>query len=318
MQNTDKSPNNSTIKDQSTVDLAVVKEAENGCNTVAQQDQLSLIERFLASKAERTDLAYRQDLKSFGLFLGETSLDAVSMRFIILTSEEAKENVAQFVNFLLAKGLRTSSINRRVSTICAFAQFAYKLKVIAWTLEAKDFKVKHTEPVSIPTASVYQRLLNELDLSTPKGIRDVAILRLLFDFALRRSEIVSMDFPESVDLKRGIIQIQDKKKTVELSLPEETKQALIAWIKVRGTQKGALFINFDPAHKGGRLTDRSVDRNVIKPLAIMLDLHTSPHYVRHAVIVNAIKKAKEQGLEIRSILEFARNQHIKTLNSYVS
>src|SRR4051812_19012773 len=68
----------------------------------------------------------------------------------------------------------------------------------------------------------------------PKGLRDVALLRLLHDLGLRRSEAVRLDI-EDVDLQRNWIFISGKTRSQRelVSLPEPTRAALSAWLKAR-------------------------------------------------------------------------------------
>ncbi len=93
-----------------------------------------------------------------------------------------------------------------------------------------------------------------------KGLRDKAILHLLYDLALRRSEVVGLDL-EDVDLERGTLRILGKGRLQKevLSLPTRTRGILSEWIRCRGELGGPLFINFhhDPNIQGKRLSPTS-------------------------------------------------------------
>src|SRR5207253_9618131 len=81
----------------------------------------------------------------------------------------------------------------------------------------------------------------------PKGLRDVALLRLLHDLGLRRSEAVRLDV-EDVDLPGNRILILGRgrsQKKEPVTLPEPTRAALAAWLEARGSEPGPLFVNFD-------------------------------------------------------------------------
>ena len=83
-----------------------------------------------------------------------------------------------------------------------------------------------------------------------KGLRDVALLHLLHDLGLRRSEAVRLD-TDAVDLPGNRILIPGKGRAPKqpVSLPEPTRAALAAWLEARGPEPGPLFVNFDRAGK---------------------------------------------------------------------
>lgn len=112
------------------------------------------------------------------------------------------------------------------------------------------------------------RIIDELDgRVTKKAKRDRAAVRLLHDIALRRSEVVGLDV-EDVDLVAGTVAIvrNGRREKVRLSLPNPTKAAVAAWLNVRGSEPGPLFVNFDHSKKGRRLTGTSLYR---KPRSVI-------------------------------------------------
>lgn len=85
-----------------------------------------------------------------------------------------------------------------------------------------------------------------------KGVRNVAIICLLFDLALRRAELVSLDL-EDVNLQAKALSIVGKGMTQKTSLilPDPTAKTLETWLQVRGDAAGPLFLSleglvFDP------------------------------------------------------------------------
>lgn len=71
--------------------------------------------------------------------------------------------------------------------------------------------------------------------SPMKGVRDLAIFRLLFDLALRREEVASLDLGD-LDLESETVSIlgKGKRERTELTLPVPTRVALEDWLLVRG------------------------------------------------------------------------------------
>ena len=70
-----------------------------------------------------------------------------------------------------------------------------------------------------------------------------------------------------------------------MTLPQPTKDALEAWLTARGTEAGPLFVNFDRAKKGGRLTGAAV-YYIVSRLGLKAGLVVRPHGIRHLAITS--------------------------------
>jgi integrase/recombinase XerC len=152
--------------------------------------------------------------------------------------------------------------------------------------------------------------------NSAKAARDICVLRLLYDLALKRSAIVRLDFKD-VDLIKGQIavdvsSIQGKKLK---KLPGKTREALENWIKLRGRRDGPLFTNFDRAGKGKRLTGTSVYR-IVRQIGNEIGVQTRPNGFRRAAITCAVKKARSAGLELEEIIVFSDHTSKKSLSDY--
>lgn len=160
-----------------------------------------------------------------------------------------------------------------------------------------------TELVSIPTTE------------TVLGLRDRALLELLYGSGLRAQEAVSMDLPD-VDLDRLEVRVLGKGRKERLvPIGDCTADAIGAYFLRRGellknsTRNSALFLN---AH-GGRLTPRG--------LAVILDRHLrrlstriklSPHALRHSFATHLL----ERGADLRSIQELLGHSNLATTEKY--
>jgi integrase len=112
-----------------------------------------------------------------------------------------------------------------------------------------------------PTCGVRRLLAGLQRRRDGKTIRDRAIIRLLFDLALHRGELVGLAL-EPLDLDAGIVAVLGKGdgEREQLTLPHEPAAALRAGIEVRRRSQDRLFTNFDRADKGRRPTATSVYR----------------------------------------------------------
>jgi integrase/recombinase XerC len=142
----------------------------------------------------------------------------------------------------------------------------------------------------------------------------VALLHLLFDLGLRRGEVVRLDI-EDVDLSAGRLSILGKGRTQKeaLTLPNETRAALMAWFKVRGEDPGPVFISLDPGHKERtRLTGNGLYR-IIHTLGKGAGLNVHPHSIRHTAITVSLDLLNG---DLRKVARFSRHKNIQTLTIY--
>ncbi|MEW5805044.1 MAG: tyrosine-type recombinase/integrase, partial [bacterium] len=118
-----------------------------------------------------------------------------------------------------------------------------------------------------------------------------------------------------VDLSGRTLAILGKGRTQKetLTLPTETKAALMAWIEVRGKDQGPLFTNLDQGHKDkARLTGNGLYR-IIHTLGKRAGLNVHPHSIRHSSITTALDLCNG---DLRKIARFSRHKNIQTLTIY--
>jgi integrase/recombinase XerC len=149
--------------------------------------------------------------------------------------------------------------------------------------------------------------------SGAKGLRDVALLRLLHDLGLRRSEAVRLD-TDAVDLQRNRILIPGRGRSQKqpVSLPEPTRAALAAWLEARGPEPGPLFVNFDRAGKGQRLTGAAV-YHIVGWLGAKAGLTVHPHGLRQLAITTALERSNG---DVCAVAKFSRHKDLRTLSRY--
>ena len=146
-----------------------------------------------------------------------------------------------------------------------------------------------------------------------KGKRDVAIVRLLHDLALRRGEVVSFE-ADDVDLETGTVSVIGKGRTekVRYTLPDPTKEALADWMEARGPEAGPLFTNFNRAGRRGRLSPRAVNY-IMEKLGEEIEVTLKPHGLRHSSITQALDATNG---DVRAVQKFSRHRDLRTLTVY--
>lgn len=273
-----------------------------------------LVAAFLAGRNPRTLAAYRQDLENFRAFVGAEDLSQAAELLLTRGHGEANALGLDYRTSLLERGLSPATVNRRLAAVRSLVRLARTLGFVPWTLEVESVKSEAYRDTRGPGRVGFRRLLDELDYRRDaKGTRDRAVLRLLYDLALRRGEVVSLDV-EDVDLEAGTLDVLGKGRTqkVRLSLPEPTKTVLRAWLELRGTEPGPLFVNFDHARKGRRLTGTSVCR-IVRRLGEAAGLKVRPHGLRHSSITAALDATRG---DVRKVQRFSRHRDLRVLNRY--
>ena len=121
----------------------------------------------------------------------------------------------------------------------------------------------------------------------------------------------------SIDLDTGTVDVLGKGKTetVMMTLPDPTREALAAWLDVRGWEPGPLFVRLDrAARKPTRLTGTAVYQ-IVQALGSKAKLSRSvaPHALRHTAITTALDKT---GGDVRTVQRFSRHADTRTLLLY--
>lgn len=272
-----------------------------------------LVERFLAGRTATTREAYRGDVQDFADWLGAEPAKAVEQ---LLASAPGQANalVLDYVNHQRNAGRAPSTINRRLAALRSLVKMARMLGLVSWSIEVAGEKAQSYRDTRGPGLQGVRRLLGHIsDQEGDKAVRDRAIIRCLHDLGLRRGELVSLDL-EHLDLGACTLSVLGKgrKGRELLTLPHETTAALDDWIDVRGGEPGPLFVNFDRAGKGQRLSATSVYR-LVRGLGDQAGLRARPHGLRHSAITAVLDLSNG---DVRAAQRFSRHLDLRTLRLY--
>ncbi len=273
-----------------------------------------LADAFLAGRNERTLRAYAADLRDFAGFLGLADVHGAAARLLGNGQGEANGMALAYRADLMARGLAAATVNRRLAALRSLVKMARTLGLIPWSLDVDGLKAAAYLDTRGPGRTGVRALLHSLDANdAPKAHRDRAILRLLYDCGLRRGEVVGLDV-EHVDLAGGRVWILGKGRTGReaVTLPDPTAAALRSWLAVHPRCAGPLFVNFDRAGKGDRLTGTSVHR-IVRAAGDNLGLKVRPHGLRHAAITAALDAT---GGDVRKVAQFSRHRDVRVLTRY--
>lgn len=279
-------------------------------------DAARLVASWLSGRSTETIRAYRQDLESFAAFVGAEDVDAAARELLGRGQGGANALALDWRNGMADAGRSSATVNRRLAALRSLVTLGRTLGMVGWTLEVPNLRgapMRDTRgPGTKGVAGMLEALRSRSDM---KGVRDRAILRLLYDLALRRGEVVSLDVAD-VDLSSPIpsVAIKGKGRTGKepRTLAPQTAAALRAYLAARGMEPGPLFVNVDRAGKGRRLTGRSV-AYVIGRLGAEVGIKARPHGLRHAAITRALELL--QG-DVAKARRFSRHAKVETLMVY--
>lgn len=278
-----------------------------------------LLEAFFAGRCENTATAYRKDLQDFREFITAATCEQAAWLLISKGPGCANALALAYKVNLLERGLAPATVNRRLQVLRNVAHLARRLGLINWALYVPSIKVIPYRDTRGPGIIGMRLMIEQVMGDAPRDRRDRAILRLLFDLALRRGELIELDMVhlENMDNDDASIRVRRKgmTETERLSLPGPTRNALASWLEVRGQQPGPVFLNFDRAKKGTRLTGSSIYR-IVRRLGERVGIKARPHGIRHTAITEAVKKCQENGYPFELALDFSRHADVRTLMIY--
>ena len=270
---------------------------------------------WLATKrSNHTRRVYRRDIDNF---LADLNLELG--KFLTLDRHGAYALVSRFKGELIQKGLKSATINRRLAAIKSLVSFSYNCGHSDFMLEAvKSEKLSAYRDTSGVDCETFKRVLGGIDRTSLKGIRDYALLLLLWSNALRRSEVSKASIAD-FDPVAKTLRIFGKGRGNQseiISLGSGTVMAIESWLSARGevsTDK-SLFVSVNIGYRDGRLStqgiynivsDRCKDAGITKTM--------SPHRVRHSSITAALEAT---GGDVRRVQKLSRHSSLNTLLIY--
>lgn len=275
----------------------------------------ALLEMFFAGRNESTLRAYRADVEDFRQFVGVATAHEAAHCLVDAAHGEANALALAYRAHMVRRGLQAATINRRLAALRSLVKLANTIGLVPWSLKVSNVKAQAYRDTRGPGVDGFRAMLAVVETrADAKGLRDVALVRLLHDCGLRRGEVVGLDL-EDVDMAGRRVFVRGKGKTDKqpVTLPVQTRDALGAWLDVRGPTPGPLFINMDRARKGsGRLAGASV-HEIIKRVGEQAGLRVRPHGLRHLAITTALDLTRG---DMRAVQRFSRHADVRVIGVY--
>jgi integrase/recombinase XerD len=250
--------------------------------------------------------SYRADLSQFHDWL-------LSSKTTLLDANQADIQQYLAVKFPQSK---PRSIGRLIASMRRFYRYALRENLISQdpTLQIESPKLPRSLPKSLNEQEV-EDLLNAPNISDTIGLRDRAMLELLYASGLRVSELVGIRVNE-VSTQDGVVRVTGKgSKTRLVPMGEEAADWINRYIKearpeiLNGQMSDALFVTA----RGGAMT-RQAFWYLIKRYALMAGItkHMSPHVLRHAFATHLLN----HGADLRVVQMLLGHSDISTTQIY--
>ena len=260
-----------------------------------------LVDAKIRGVSPATSRSYECHLKPF--------IDYSKLRNIKLTDATSRD-LKDFIASQQEKELSPVTINDYIRTFRHFFRW-----MVSEGLRDKDPSAgikkirepKREKPVLQPKE--IKMLLTACPQNTFQGIRNRAMIRLMWDCGLRRTEVISARL-ENLDLKSTNLGVTGKgNKYAIVPLSRKTVKAIETWLELRGSNSSPyLFITED----SNKLND-SYFTHLVKKIGKRAGLQVNAHQIRHSVIT----WLAVQGMEPFDLQAFARHEDITTTMGYV-
>jgi len=262
------------------------------------------VERGLAANTRES---YERDLRQYCAYLSSrrSSVERATRTLII-----------SYLLHMEKEGRATATVARRLAAIKSFYRYLLQEQVIdkdpTDKLEAPKLEKRLPTVLSVDEVEV---LLEQPDDSSPAGLRDRAMLELLYATGIRVSELVSLDVP-SVNLEMGFVRCVGKgQKDRVVPMGSMARRSVTAYLGngrsklVRDPLTSAMFVN----HHGRRLTRQGFWK-IVKRYAAQagIDKDITPHTLRHSFATHLV----ENGADLRAVQEMLGHADISTTQVY--
>lgn len=263
--------------------------------------QYVLVEKGLSPQ---TWVSYLDDLEAFFQYFKNKST----------TEHLLESDLYEFLRFELSLGLSISTALRRLSSTRSFYLFLKKEGFYQGNIPEIETPKKPKLLPNCLSEEEVDLLLNAPDISTPSGLRDKAMLEIMYASGLRVSELIKLEKGQ-VSLTKGVITVFGKgAKERKIPIADFTIEYITRYInEVRNFSKNKsskyLFLS-----RNGESLSRIYFFKQVKKYALQAGISTnvSPHTLRHSFATHLLN----HGAQLRMVQEMLGHTNIATTQIY--
>lgn len=261
----------------------------------------SFIAQLSLSKSTTTVDAYRYDIAKFMEFLSEHNIKRP-------TSIKPK-HIVDYLGHCKKNGKSDASINRYYMAIRSYCRHLRRSKTLTFDLTEDITPPKNSAKAPrVPTVEEVALIMQQPNVETESGLRDRAILELLYSSGLRATELCSLEL-HHVGPTKVMVSCGKRSKTRTVPITEEA----FAWIdryvcKYRGNDKGYLFQTMM-----GKQIRRQLLCTIVSEYAQKAGIEgVTTHTLRHACATHLL----DSGADLRLIQEVLGHSSISSTQRY--
>ncbi len=214
--------------------------------------------------------------------------------------------------------LAKTTQNYHLIALRSFLKYCSKREIITLSPDKIELAKTSRKQVTFLTSEEINLMIKQTD-SSLIGLRDRAIIELLFSSGLRISELVSLD-KDTINLKRKEFMVRGKgQKDRPIFISNLSEQYITEYLNNRKDTMMPLFINYSPRNNQGeaiqskRLSARSIQRLIARYAKLAgITKVVSPHTLRHSFATELLMN----GADIRSVQAMLGHSNIATTQIY--
>ena len=253
-----------------------------------------------------TIASYRRDVNNLIDYIESNSLTV---------SKITNTNLNSYLLYLEKTGKAPSTISRNVASIHSYFRYLYKNNVIktdpSTNLISPKLEKRLPEVLSMDEVDV---LLSQPSNDDSKGLRDKAMLEVLYATGIRVSELINLK-KEDVNINLSYIKCKDIKKERAIPIGQVSKDALTKYLKfarnimIKDPEEEYLFVSC-LGHKMSRQGFWKIVKSYANKAGIYKKI--TPHMLRHSFATHLV----ENGADLRSVQEMLGHSDIATTQIY--
>lgn len=276
-------------------------------------DLISAYENYLTKvkqASSNTVFSYLRDIRQFAAWLrdqeGTNVVDATQV------------NISGYLSYLEEQGRSGSTVSRSLASLKNFYSYVVSSGFLEASPVSGEIHVERGEKKlpQILTGNEVELLLSQPACIDPKGIRDKAMLEVMYATGIRVSELIDLDVG-NVNLELGVIKCVGAKKSRLIPLYPAALKALTVYLNevrdamLAAPDEQALFVNV-----GGARMSRQGFWKILKHYqqSAHIEKEITPHTLRHSFAVHLL----ENGADLNSVQELMGHSDISSTQLYAN
>lgn len=258
-------------------------------------------------KSVNTVESYRRDVTQYITYLNESGIEDIALA--------TKTTILSYLLFLQKKGKASSTVSRTLASLRSFYLFMLQNGRIS-SNPTSNLEAPHVEKKTpqILSGEEVEKLLEQPSGVDNKGIRDKAMLELLYATGIRVSELINLDITD-VNIPMSFIRCKGGRKERIIPMGNKAKEALSQYIinarkyMIKNEDETALFVNCS-----GQRLSRQGFWKLIKYYRNQAGIQAeiTPHTLRHSFAAHLL----ENGADLHSIQEMMGHADISSTQVY--